>query len=155
MSFFDDIVKTVEGAGGLGGTDAAPAAAPGVPGAPAGAVAGASAPLLQEAMGLLTNNSAGGVSGLVQQFESQGLGHIIGSWMGPGQNLPISGQQLHSVLGGQQLQELAQRVGLPPEAAANALAAVLPALVDRVTPNGSIEHTLLQQGLGWLEGRQT
>jgi uncharacterized protein YidB (DUF937 family) len=151
MSFFDDIVKTVEGAGGLE-QGAAPA---GIPAALAGAAPGASAPLLQEAMGLLSSSSgAGGLSGLVQQFESQGLGHIIGSWTGPGQNLPISGQQLQAVLGDQRLQQLAQRVGLPPDAAANALAAVLPAVVDKVTPNGSIEHTLLQQGLSWLETRQ-
>jgi uncharacterized protein YidB (DUF937 family) len=120
--------------------------------APGAAAAGGNL-IAQEAMRLLTDNSSGGLNGLVQQFEQQGLGHLIGSWVGSGQNLPVSGQQLAGVLGDQRVQELAQRVGLPPAAAASALAAVLPALVDHMTPNGNIEQQLLQQGLSWLQSR--
>jgi uncharacterized protein YidB (DUF937 family) len=126
---------------------------------PAGVTPATSAALVQEAMTMLTSGGAGGaggaggMSGLVQQFEQQGLGHLVGSWIGGGQNLPISGQQLQGVLGEQQVQELAQRVGLPPGLAASALAVVLPAVVDKLTPNGTVEHQLLQQGLSWLAGR--
>jgi uncharacterized protein YidB (DUF937 family) len=151
MGFLDDILSAAKAAPGLQGLAGevqgeAAAAAP--------AASGAHASLVQEAMGLLNeNNNAGGLGGLVQQFEAQGLGHVIGSWTGPGQNLPISGAQLSGVLGDARLQQLAARVGLPPDAAASALAAVLPSLIDRMTPNGTVEHTLLQEGLSWLEGR--
>jgi uncharacterized protein YidB (DUF937 family) len=150
MGFFDDLEKVVGSVAGEAGSGAA-AAQPAV--AMPGATPGANPAILQEAMKLLTESGSGGLSGLAQQFEQQGLGHLIGSWTGQGPNLPVSGAQMQGVLGDQRLQQLAQRVGLPPEAAASALAAVLPALVDRVSPNGTMEHQLLQDGLGWLEGR--
>jgi uncharacterized protein YidB (DUF937 family) len=145
MGFLDEILSAAKAAPGM--ADAQPTAAD-------PAAAGAHASLVEEAMGLLNNPNTGGLGGLVQQFEGQGLGHLIGSWVGPGQNLPVSGAQLASVLGEDRLQQLSARVGLPPDAAASALAAVLPSLIDRVTPNGSVEHTLLQEGLTWLAGQR-
>ncbi len=144
MGFLDEILNAAK---------AAPALAGELQGAGAPAPAEAHASLVQEAMGLLNENN-GGLAGLAQQFESQGLGHLVQSWVGPGQNLPISGAQLQSVLGNDRLQQIAARVGLPPDAAASALAAVLPSLIDRVTPSGSVEHQLLQEGLTWLAGQQ-
>ena len=152
MGFFDDLEKvvgTVAGEAGSGTGAAQPQEAT------PGAAPGANPAILQEAMKLVTDSGSGGLSGLAQQFEQQGLGHLVGSWVGQGANLPVSGAQLQGVLGDQRLQQLAQRVGLPPDAAAAALAAVLPALVNRVTPNGTMEHQLLQDGLSWLEGRAT
>jgi uncharacterized protein YidB (DUF937 family) len=141
MGFWDEVVKvtsTVAGAAGGSPTPVAPAM---------------SASLVQEAVGLLTESGSGGLPGLVKQFQSQGLGHVIGSWVGSGENLPISGAQLQSVLGGPRLAQVAQRLGMPPETAAATLAAVLPAVVDRLTPQGAVEPQLLQQGLAWLQGR--
>jgi uncharacterized protein YidB (DUF937 family) len=150
MGFFDDLEKVV-GTVAANAGGGAPAAQPQE--VTPGTAAGANPALLQEGMKLLTDSGSGGLAGLAQQFEQQGLGHLMGSWVGQGPNLPVSGAQLQGVLGDQRLQQLAQRVGLPPDAAASALAAVLPALVNRVTPNGTMEHQLLQDGLTWLEGR--
>jgi uncharacterized protein YidB (DUF937 family) len=143
MGFWDEVVKVTHGApdGDSGGGQAAPVA-------PA-----MSASLVQEAVRLLTGGGSGGLAALTQGFERQGLGHVIGSWVGPGHNLPISGPQLQAVLGDQRLEQAAQRLGLPPAAAASTLAAVLPAVVDRLTPNGTLEQRLLRQGLDWIEGR--
>ncbi len=144
MGFWDEVVKVGQAAAGSG------------PDAPAAPVAPAmSASLVQEAVGLLTSagSGSGGLAGLAQGFERQGLGHVLSSWLGPGNNLPISGPQLQSVLGTQQLAQVAQRLGLPPEAAASTLAAVLPTLVDRISPNGALEQNLLRQGLDWIGGR--
>ncbi|MBV8201191.1 MAG: DUF937 domain-containing protein [Acidobacteria bacterium] len=143
MGFWDEVVKVVPGAPGEGGRPAPPVA-------PA-----MSASLVQEAVNLLTGggSGSGGLAALVQGCERQGLGHVIGSWLGPGENLPISGPQLQAVLGDQRLAQAAQRLGLPPAAAATTLAAVLPAVVDRLTPNGTLEQQLLRQGLDWIEGR--
>jgi uncharacterized protein YidB (DUF937 family) len=145
MGFLDEILSAAKAAPALGGE---------LEGGGAAAAPGTHATLVQEAMGLLNENNSGGLPGLMQQFESQGLGHLVQSWVGPGQNLPVTGAQLQSVLGNDRLQQLAARVGLPPDAAASALAAVLPSLIDRVTPGGSVEHQLLQEGLTWLEGQQ-
>jgi uncharacterized protein YidB (DUF937 family) len=144
MGFWDEVVKVPSTA----------AASAGEPGRLAAPVAPAmSASLVREAVALLADGGEGGLPGLVQRFDRQGLGPLIGSWLGQGENLPISGPQLQAVLGEQRLAQAAQRLGLPPAAAAATLAAVLPAVVDRLTPHGALEPRLLRQGLDWIEGR--
>lgn len=90
-------------------------------------------------------NQHGGLSGLVQQFESAGLGGLIQSWIGNGQNLPISAEQVASVLGsGGALGQFAQQLGIDPATASTKLAELLPQIVDQLTPNGQIgEHNEL------------
>lgn len=141
MGFWDEVVKVRPGAADEPGGGAAPVA-------PA-----MSASLVREAAALLAGGGGDGLTGLVQRFERQGLGQVIASWLGPGENLPISGPQLQTVLGEHQLAEVAQRMGMPPAATASTLAAVLPALVDHLTPQGALEQQLLRQGLEWIEAR--
>ena len=62
----------------------------------------------------------------------------MSSWISTGQNQPISGDQIQSVLGSQQVQELAARAGINPQMASAAIAQLLPLLVDKSTPNGQI-----------------
>jgi hypothetical protein len=66
-----------------------------------------------------------GLQGLVQQFTQGGLGEVVQSWVGTGQNLPISGEQIAKVLGNGQLAQLAQQFGLNPDTVAAQLAQVL------------------------------
>jgi uncharacterized protein YidB (DUF937 family) len=80
----------------------------------------------------------GGVAGLVSKFEQGGLGHIVQSWVGTGNNLPISPQQLQEILGNQNLAQLAQRFGLNPQELSQQLARLLPQAVDHLTPGGAI-----------------
>ncbi|MGH7498087.1 MAG: YidB family protein [Gemmatimonadales bacterium] len=87
---------------------------------------------------MLNSPQIGGVSGLVQKFEAGGLGGIIGSWIGTGPNQSITPQQIEGVLGSGRLQQIASKVGLPPETLGNAIAQVLPGLIDRMTPNGVV-----------------
>lgn len=91
---------------------------------------------LSAVLGLL--NGGGGLGGLVQAFQRQGLGDIVNSWVGTGQNLPITPDQLHKALGSQQLSQFAAQAGLAPDAAGPALSSILPMLVDRLTPNGHV-----------------
>ena len=102
-----------------------------------GAQAGGTHPdLVPELMRLL--NGVGGVAGLVQMFSQGGLGHIAQSWVGTGNNLPVSASQLEQVLGSGQLQALAGKLGLPAGALSQQLTQVLPHLVDTLTPNGQV-----------------
>ncbi len=101
--------------------------------------------LIQAVTGMLSNNSqVGGLGGLMDKFQQAGLGDVLGSWVGTGQNQPISADQLTSVLGSDALSGLAAKLGLDPSEAAGQLAQVLPGVVDHLTPQGQAP----QEGLG-------
>jgi len=80
----------------------------------------------------------GGVQGLVSEFEQQGLGGMIQSWVGTGANQPISPEQIHQTIGIDTLKQFAEKLGISPEVLAGKLADVLPKTVDQLTPNGKI-----------------
>ena len=103
--------------------------------------AAANNPLLAHATELLNHNQFGGLAGLVQAFHDKGLGSLVSSWVGTGANLPISAEQIQSVLGNEQLQALATRAGLPVSVVQQALAAALPHAIDAATPNGTLPST--------------
>jgi uncharacterized protein YidB (DUF937 family) len=92
------------------------------------------------ATGLLhmIQNQPGGLSGLVQCFHDKGLGGLAASWVGTGQNLPITADQIQNVLGNDRVKELAAKAGISPDMAGTALSQLLPALVDKLTPNGQV-----------------
>ena len=95
--------------------------------------------LLQSAMAMFGNS--GGISGLLNNAQSHGLGGIVQSWIGTGANQPIGAGQLQSVVGQDRINELATRAGVPPAIATAALSRILPVIVDRLTPQGKVEAT--------------
>ena len=97
--------------------------------------------LLNAVIAMLANGqgqggAGGGLGDLIGKFTQGGLGDVIGSWVGHGQNAPISGDQLSNVLGSDMISDLAARLGLSHEEAAGQLSQVLPQVVDRLTPQG-------------------
>jgi uncharacterized protein YidB (DUF937 family) len=113
----------------------------------------AHAGLVTAAVEALGSASGGGLGGLVEAFQAKGLGDVVASWIGTGQNLPVTAEQIQSVLGSGLVQQLAARVGLPPEAASALLAQILPQAVDRLTPEGTVPAGgLLGQVTGLLRG---
>ena len=80
----------------------------------------------------------GGVQGVVNQFEQNGLGPTVRSWVGTGANAPISPEEVHRAIGPDLLQQLAAKAGMSVPELAQKLAQVLPQAVDHLTPNGSI-----------------
>jgi len=124
-----------------------------VVGALAGGQSGSNNGLMDVIMQLI-NSQPGGLGGLVQSFQQGGLGEIVNSWVSTGQNLPISAEQLQSVLGGGALQDIAAKLGVSPEQASGSLADLLPQVVDKLTPNGQVPEgggDLLAQGLDMLK----
>ncbi|MES2423991.1 MAG: YidB family protein [Pseudomonadota bacterium] len=88
--------------------------------------------------GLLSNDGAqGGLGGLTEKFNQAGMGDVIRSWIGNGQNLPISAEQLQSVLGSDTVRQIAAQLGVDPQQAAAQLAGLLPGVVDQLTPQGA------------------
>lgn len=111
-------------------------------------------PLLQAVASLLgQNSSVGGLAGLVQAFQKNGLGDIVNSWISTGKNLPISADQVKQGLGGDLLSQIAGKAGLSPDAASSQLSSLLPDLVDKLTPNGNIEAGGLDQLLKIFQGK--
>ena len=105
------------------------------------------AALLQAAIGMLSNS--GGLQGVIGSLQNAGLGDALASWIGTGQNMPVSGEQIQQALGnGGQLEQLAQATGLSNSDTANQLSEMLPGLIDKITPNGELP----QGGLGDLGG---
>lgn len=110
--------------------------------------------LASAVLSMLSSVQSGGLSGFAERFAAQGLGHIVSSWIGTGQNLPISAEQLKCVLGSEQVQAIAAKAGISPEAANAGLTQILPQLVDRLTPNGEIpQGDLMSKGMELLKGK--
>ena len=86
----------------------------------------------------INSSQVGGISGLQQMFEQKGLGGVIASWIGTGQNLPISPDQLQNVLHSDALQNIVAKTGLDRTQVASLLSQALPHIVDQLTPNGQV-----------------
>ncbi len=99
--------------------------------------------LVKGVVGMLVNNS-GGISGLVDKFTQSGLGDVAASWIGTGENKPVTPAQLVEALGQDKVDELAKEAGIPEDKGAEVLSQVLPTVVDKMTPDGEIpeEHHL-------------
>lgn len=100
----------------------------------------------------MIQNHPGGISGLVQGFHDNGLGGIVSSWVGGGPNQSISPDQIKQALGSAPVQALAQKLGVSPEAASSTLAQMLPMVMDKLTPNGSVpqQSNLMEMGKSLL-----
>ena len=117
---------------------------------------GGSNSLVQIAMQMLSNKGGGGssggtlermggLSGIVSAFQQGGLGHLADSWVGTGENLPVSGDQLSQILGSDKISEIASQLGISQDDAAGGLATILPELINHITPNGELpaNHSMI------------
>jgi uncharacterized protein YidB (DUF937 family) len=80
----------------------------------------------------------GGLQGVVNEFEKNGLGATVKSWVGTGPNQSISPDQVQQVLGPDLLQQLSQKSGLSVQDLTKKLSQILPQAVDKATPDGAI-----------------
>lgn len=78
----------------------------------------------------------GGVEGVINQFQTNGLGPTVQSWVSTGANQPISPAEVHQGLGPETLNALAAKLGIAPGDLAAKLAEVLPQSIDHLTPGG-------------------
>ena len=108
-------------------------------------------PLLQIAMQMLADkgNAGGGLGGLMNTLQNAGLGDQLKSWIGTGENMPISGDQLSQALGSDKLREIASQLGMSHGEVSGGLADILPQMIDKLSPNGQLpdNHNMLQDAL--------
>ena len=123
-------------AGGLGG----------MLGSLLGGGAGTGTGGLASVLGSLLGNDGrlGGLGGILSRFNQAGLGDKANSWVGSGQNEPVNADQVANALGHDTVSDVASKLGVPTGAAGGLLAAILPMLIDRMTPHGQAPA----QGLG-------
>lgn len=94
--------------------------------------------MVDMAMELIQKN--GGVGNLMNQLQQGGLGDALGSWVSTNQeNAAVSGSDLQSALGGDMINQIAQKFGMDGQQAGDLLAKVLPGVVDSATPNGNAQ----------------
>ncbi|WP_373059737.1 YidB family protein [Gemmatimonas sp.] len=111
-----------------------------------------SSALLQMAMTLV--QESGGIGGLVQKMQGSGLGDIVSSWVNTGANKPVSPAQLENALGSTAVTQAAAQAGVDPSQAMGGLAAMLPQLIDKLTPDGDVNagsNAMLTQVMGMLQ----
>ena len=111
-------------------------------------------PLLLIALQMLQQN--GGIQGLLARMQQAGMGAQAQSWIGTGQNQPISPDALSQILGHGQLGQIAQQLGMSQQDVAGGLAQTLPEVVDEMTPQGQIpdnHNDLVAQALAILNKR--
>jgi uncharacterized protein YidB (DUF937 family) len=131
MGFMDDLKKVVVGQQGE---------------------AGGQSSMLDNLLEMLNDQKSGGITGLIQKFNEKGLGDHISSWIGTGENLPISADQIKNALGSDKIKELASKLNLGEHDTSKSLADLLPQLIDRLTPDGSVPHQdMLSQGIDMLK----
>ena len=92
--------------------------------------------MAQVAMEMFNQN--GGLNGILDKFKQGGLGDVAASWVGKGENLSISADQISSVLGNGQIAEMAAKFGITPEMLSSQIAQHLPSVIDKMTPNGEV-----------------
>lgn len=87
---------------------------------------------------VLGQGGQGGLNAIVAKLEQAGLGAQVKSWIGNGQNLPITAEQLREALGSDVVKQLAARFNVPIDQLSQVLAQQLPQAVDHASPDGKL-----------------
>jgi uncharacterized protein YidB (DUF937 family) len=107
--------------------------------------------LLQLALSMLQQN--GGLEGILGKFREGGLSQQADSWVGTGQNMNISADQLQQVFGSSTIGDLASRLGMSEQQAGSEMAQLLPEVINSLTPEGRVPENSnedIAQGLSML-----
>jgi uncharacterized protein YidB (DUF937 family) len=94
------------------------------------------AALLPVVAGLL---SSGGLQKILAGFNAKGLSAQADSWLSTGENQPVTGTQVRDVIGDDEVGQIAQKLGVSNEEAADELAQLLPQIVDKASPDGQLK----------------
>ena len=89
---------------------------------------------------MMGSGGQGGLNAIVAKLQQAGFGDQVKSWIGTGQNLPITADQLKQVLGSDMVRQLAAKYNIPIDQVAEVLAHQLPVAVDRASPDGKLPH---------------
>ena len=118
-----------------------------------GSLLGRSSNPLAASLMQMIQTQPGGLQGVLQLFHQGGMGALVSSWVGNGENLPLSPDQVHQALGSERVQQIAEAAGISPDVAKSSIAQLLPGLVDHLTPNGQVPEpgNVMEMASGFLK----
>lgn len=123
-----------------------------IAGAVLGKVLGEKSDMARVAMEML--NQYGGIEGILAKFKEGGLADAAATWVGKGENAPVSAGQISEALGSDTIAEIAGKFGISPSVLSGQLAEHLPNVIDKLTPDGKVDsksNDLLGTVLGMLK----
>ncbi|CUY62410.1 YidB family protein [Serratia marcescens] len=82
----------------------------------------------------------GGLQAILDKFRQGQFGDIVGSWLGNGENQPITGDHVQQALGSDAINQLAEKLGIDPAQASSTIAQFLPTVTDAASPNGEVQQ---------------
>jgi uncharacterized protein YidB (DUF937 family) len=83
-------------------------------------------------------SSNGGLQGMTSKLTSNGLGKQVQSWVGTGQNQPVTGREMQQAMDPGQVHAVANQAGISDEECSEHLAKAMPEMVNQATPKGQI-----------------
>lgn len=101
---------------------------------------------MKDALGGILDG-VGGIQGLLGKAKEMGIEPAVASWVGTGQNEPVTADQIHNLLGHETVQNVAQKLGFSVQQILPLLSQFMPMIVDQLTPKGQID-----QGVGGSGG---
>ena len=113
MSLFDSIKSTLSG--------------------PLGSVAASALP------GIIEKVYPGGLQGVLDHLSQSGYGRQVNSWLGRGENEPITTADLQAALNNEHTKEIAAKLGIPADQVLDILSKFLPQTVDQHSPEGQLQ----------------
>jgi uncharacterized protein YidB (DUF937 family) len=142
MAGLDDLLKGTQGGGGglgglLGGILGGGAGGRSAGGQSAGGLSGN--PMLRMLLPAVASMLAnGGLKKVLSGLQAKGKAAEADSWVAPGENRPVGGEDIRDAVGDDEITSIADKLGVSKDEAATAVAAVLPDVVDQVTPTGEL-----------------
>jgi OmpA-OmpF porin, OOP family len=110
--------------------------------------------LLASLLSLMTDQNQGGFNGFLNLFKNAGLSDMVSGWISSGDSDELSHEQVTSVLGKDTINKIADQHDISTEETTSALGYMIPAVVDRLTPDGTVpaEKDLLSKIGDFLSG---
>ncbi|MFO1153708.1 MAG: YidB family protein [Rhodospirillales bacterium] len=98
--------------------------------------------LVIELVRAMSSPQTGGLAGFLDKFRQAGLAELVQSWIGRGENLPLTPSQTEQALGRGFLDQIAGRLGLSVSSLTAPIAFVIPKIINLLTPDGVVPATL-------------
>lgn len=93
---------------------------------------------VMDALSGLTDGNGLDLAGITDKLKEGGLGDQLSSWLGDGENAPVSADQITSALGADKISEMASRLGVDAGSAAEKLSQAMPSLLDKFSSGGNL-----------------
>lgn len=92
------------------------------------------------------------IENLKEAIGNENLSQTVASWVGSGENAPLSKESLFELIGKGKVSEFASKLGIDEESAANSLMESLPNMVDKMTNEDSTVANTILEKVGGVDG---